>query len=160
MSTGAHLPDTLAGALEAMEVATSELEAVLGAEREALGRRDREAIVALAAEKNTLLERLEGLGRRQADLLRAQGYPATSAGLDALLAEPGAEALATRWHALRELLAACREQNQVNGSILRIAGEAMGRLLDLMRGTPQNLRLYGPGGTAHGSGGGTFNTRV
>lgn len=160
MSTTPRAPATLADALEAMEAAASELEAVLGAEREALGRRDREAIATLAAEKNALLERLDGLGRRQAELLRAQGYPASSAGLDALLAEPGAEALAARWQALRELLAACREQNQVNGSILRIAGEAMGRLLDLMRGTPQNLRLYGPGGTANGSGGGTFNTRV
>lgn len=161
MSAPTEVARDLEAEMEAMEDVAARLRELLVAEREALGRRDREAIAAITLGKEQLIGRLDAHGRRQMELLTCAGQPATPAGLDAVLTVPGNEGLARRWARLRPVLSECREQNKVNGGMMRIAGQAVGRLLEVLRGGQRaSVNLYGPGGTATGSGEGTFKARV
>lgn len=114
-----------------MQVATTELRAVLDAEREALGRCDSIALDAATSAKARLLQRLESLDgeRRQlGDLAHAQASSAI-------------------WQQICRQLDACRRLNETNGSIVAQQLAYVRRALGVLRGAGEGPPdLYGPGG--------------
>ena len=113
------------------------LAAVLTAERIALTGDSPQAVEQRAAEKIQLLATIEKLEQdRRAVLV---GSEAT--GLAAAVAE--------RWRALMELIAACRTANEVNGHIIHVRQHQIRQLIDIVRGGVPIT--YGPQGqtTAH-----------
>jgi flagellar biosynthesis/type III secretory pathway chaperone len=113
------------------------LAAILTAERIALTGDSPQAVELRAAEKIQLLATIEKLEQdRRAVLV---GSEAT--GLAAAVAE--------RWRALMELIAACRTANEVNGHIIHVRQHQIRQLIDIVRGGVPIT--YGPQGqtTAH-----------
>lgn len=129
----AHARDAI---LTDMQVATTELRAVLDAEREALDRRDSMALDAATSVKARLLQRLEALDveRRQlGDFARGQAPVAI-------------------WQQICLQLEACRRINETNGSIVAQQLAQVRRALGVLRGTGEGSPLlYGPGGHAEAS---------
>lgn len=119
-----------------MQVAATELRAVLDAEREALDRLDSIALDAATSAKSRLLQRLEALDaeRRQlGDLAHAQAPSAI-------------------WQQICRQLEACRRINETNGSIVAQQLASVRRALGVLRGAGEGPPdLYGPGGRTHSS---------
>lgn len=117
-----------------MQVATTELRAVLDAEREALDRHDSIALDAATSAKARLLQKLEALDveRRQlGDLAHAR-------------------APSTAWQQICRQLEDCRRINETNGSIVAQQLSSVRRALGVLRGAGEGPPdLYGPGGYTH-----------
>jgi flagella synthesis protein FlgN len=117
-----------------MQVAMTELRAVLDAEREALDRSDSIALDAATSVKAQLLQRLETLDaeRRQFDEMA----PAPDDCLD-------------MWRHVCRQLEECRRINETNGSIVARQLSHVRRALGVLRGAGEAPPvLYGRGGEA------------
>lgn len=119
-----------------MQVAVTELRAVLDAEREALDRLDSIALDAATSAKARLLKRLESLDveRRQlGDLAHGQTPSAI-------------------WQQICCQLDTCRRINQTNGSIVARQLARVRRALGILGGSGEGPPLlYGPGGHTRAS---------
>ena len=114
-----------------IEVARS-LAETLAAERTALTGNSPAAVEEKAADKIRILETIEKLEAERRTLY-------------ALPSNPGlAAAVAERWRALMELMAACRAANEINGHIIHVRQHQVGQLSDIVRGGPS--LTYGPQG--------------
>lgn len=117
-----------------MQVATTELRAVLDAEREALDRRDSIALDAATAAKARLLQRLESLDAERRQL----------AGV-----APAPDAVVEVWRHICRQLDGCRRLNEANGSIVSRQLSHVRRALGILRGSGEAPpMLYGPAGEA------------
>ncbi|MGH8155188.1 MAG: flagella synthesis protein FlgN [Rhodanobacteraceae bacterium] len=117
-----------------MQVATTELRAVLDAEREALDQADSIALDAATSVKAQLLQRLESLDaeRRQFEELA----PAPGACLEV-------------WRHVCRQLEECRRINETNGNIVTRQLSHVRRALGILRGSGEAPSvLYGRGGEA------------
>lgn len=139
--------------LDASEGATRALLATLEEERDALARRDRTAIEALAERKQAQSRELDGLGRHMRQALSGlgihhQGAGAVEHGLEAL----GLAGLATAWLDFRARVSRCRDLNLANGRVIAISQRSAERLLDILQGTDSRTHLYGPQGRRRSTG--------
>ncbi len=108
----------------------------LGRENQALATGDTESLNAVGAEKARLVETLEALE------IERQGLVAV---IEAELAPQQDRPNATpAWSSLLELIAACQQQNQRNGALLKARSEQVRAALNLLRGAEPGL--YGASG--------------
>ena len=130
--------------------AAHQLLAALHKERDALGRRDLEASGETAQEKEALIAQLEALAVRQNELLSSAGIDPGTRDLKGALTAAGLGALTERWQALLDVLAQCGHQNLINGGVIEMSRRFAQQVLDSLRGTSPDGRLYGPDGDAKG----------
>ena len=117
-----------------IEVARS-LAATLAEERSALTGDSTERVAQKAAHKLQLFETLEKL---EAERRALSGVGKPGPGFDAVAV------VAQRWRSLMELIAGCRNANQVNGQIIHLRQGQIRQLIDIIRGGPSDT--YGPHG--------------
>lgn len=102
----------------------SVLAATLAAEKSALIGDSPQAVEERAAEKIRVLDALEKLEKERVALCAS---PANS-GMAATAVE--------RWRKLMELMAGCRNANEVNGHIIHVRQHQIRQLIDIVRGGP------------------------
>ena len=100
------------------------LAATLAAEKTALTGDSPQAVEENAAEKIRVLEALEKLEKERVSLCASPASP----GLAATVVE--------RWRKLMELMAGCRNANEVNGHIIHVRQHQIRQLIDIVRGGP------------------------
>ena len=113
-------------------------EAMLGTltrENEALVEGDPALLNAASAEKAKLVATLEALETERRGLTAAIGTALTSG--DSAGAEP-------KWRSLLQLIAACKQQNQRNGALVKARTEQVRTALKLLRGSEPEF--YDPSG--------------
>jgi flagella synthesis protein FlgN len=100
------------------------LAATLAAEKTALTGDSPQAVEENAAEKIRVLEALEKLEKERVSLCASPASP----GIAATVVE--------RWRKLMELMAGCRNANEVNGHIIHVRQHQIRQLIDIVRGGP------------------------
>ena len=115
-----RLEDLLDREIELAQV----LSAALAAEKTALTGTSPQAVEEKAAEKTRVLEAFEKLEKERVALC---ANPA-SAGIAATVIE--------RWRKLLELMAGCRNANEVNGHIIHVRQHQIRQLIYIVRGGP------------------------
>jgi flagella synthesis protein FlgN len=108
------------------------LSAALAAEKTALTGNSPQAIEDTAAEKIRVLQALEQIEKERVALCASPASP----GIAATVVE--------RWRKLLELMAGCRNANDVNGRIINVRQHQIRQLIDIVRGGPSIT--YGPQG--------------
>ena len=103
----------------------------LGRENEALRDGDPERLNAAGADKAQLVDALESLEQERRSLTEA-----IEANLASVASDPKGSA---GWQTLLELIAACKEQNQRNGALLKARSEQVRTALKLLRGSEPEL---------------------
>lgn len=106
----------------------------LAAERSALTGISSEAVKEKAAEKIRLFADIEELEGERRALWGASATDGSAFGT----------IVAGRWRKLMEVMAGCRDANNVNGHIIHIRQNQIRQLFDIVRGGPP--MLYGPQG--------------
>ena len=106
-------------------------------EREALMDRDAAALELVTKEKQQALAKADDLEQQRLALA-----PDLSA-MELLAAAPE---VASRWEKLLDLTRRCREQNDINGRMIRRQARRVESTLQLMRGQPSGSGVYGPDG--------------
>jgi flagella synthesis protein FlgN len=114
--------------------AAQSLAQTLAAERSALTGDSPEAVKEKAAEKVRLLGDIEELEGERRALWGTSGADATAFG----------DLVAERWRKLMDLMAGCRNANEVNGHIIHIRQNQIRQLFDIVRGGAPTT--YGPQG--------------
>ncbi|HLF11367.1 MAG TPA: flagellar protein FlgN, partial [Gammaproteobacteria bacterium] len=107
----------------------------LSEENQALIDGDAERLNAASAGKARLVETLEALEAERRDLTAAIKITLTS--VEAGSCEP-------QWRSLLELIAACKQQNQRNGALVKARTEQVRTALKLLRGSESEF--YDPSG--------------
>jgi flagellar biosynthesis/type III secretory pathway chaperone len=115
-------------------MAAQSLAQTLAAERSALTGDSPEAVKEKAAEKVRLLGNIEELEGERRALWGTAGPDGTAFG--GIVAE--------RWRKLMDLMAGCRNANEVNGHIIHIRQNQIHQLFDIVRGGAPTT--YGPQG--------------
>lgn len=110
------------------------LRAALDDERQALDAADADALDQAGATKAACLSQLEALDAERRQLQDELGMSE-----DALSTLPG-------WSGMREALAACHEQNEVNGAIVARRLSQVRGALAALSGAADAPATYGPGG--------------
>jgi flagella synthesis protein FlgN len=100
------------------------LESALAAEKSALTGNSPQAVEEKAAEKIRILQALEKLEKERIALCASPSSP----GIAATVVE--------RWRKLMELMAGCRNANEVNGHIIHVRQHQIRQLIDIVRGGP------------------------
>ena len=119
-------------------------------EREALQERDAERLSAVIEEKTQYLSHLEQSAvKRSRWASLAQAADADS-GWHQLLHDLQQPELSQQWEQLKELMIACRSENETNGKILARSQNTVGRLLSIMRGQTDAPSLYSAKGSKTG----------
>lgn len=120
-------------------------------EHRALAARDLAGLDAAVAQKAELVAVMEDCGRERAELLRAAGFTADRAAIDALLDrhDPQRRSPVQRdWNRLLEIGAECQRQNLINGIIIQAGEQQTRQALAILRGqSPLEGGEYGPEGT-------------
>jgi flagellar biosynthesis protein FlgN len=111
------------------------LAATLAAERTALTGDSPEAVEQQAAEKTRVLTAIEKLEQERRTLYAA---PITS-GFGTAVME--------RWRALMELMAGCRNANEVNGHIIHVRQHQIRQLIEIVRGGGPSITYDNQGKT-------------
>jgi flagellar biosynthesis/type III secretory pathway chaperone len=112
------------------------LDDALSQERDALERRDMDAVVRLAQEKQILVTEVERLTRARLPLWRT--YEATGEKKDAIDGY---------WQQLAELARRCFRANEINGRIIQASRYGVERSLQLLRNqSPDPAMTYNPKG--------------
>ncbi len=115
-------------------------------EHEALTKHDVDDIHLAAMDKKLLISDLERLATKQGEILRDAGIDPEQTDLNALFNRPGQEKIQQHWQELSSLLSQCRQQNRVNGGIIKISQNFTQQSLDILRGVPSLSKLYNPKG--------------
>jgi flagellar biosynthesis/type III secretory pathway chaperone len=100
------------------------LAATLAAEKTALTGDSPQAVEENAAEKIRVLDALEKFEQERVSLCASPASP----GIAATVVE--------RWRKLMELMAGCRNANEVNGHIIHVRQHQIRQLIDIVRGGP------------------------
>jgi flagella synthesis protein FlgN len=128
---------------------STQLSQLLQQEREALRNADLNLIQQLIQQKQPHVVQLEQLGRQREQLVKAAGFPGGKAGLEAFIAnhsEAEAQHLSSLLAKLRKVAQSCREFNQINGGIVNVNRQYLGRAISILRGRDPETSSYGPGG--------------
>lgn len=142
----------LADLLERDSTITRQLIKLLEKERSALEARDYDQLQRIVAEKQPLLAELESRGYQRRTAIEHAGF----GGEAELLARARREApeVADDWLALGEMWQRSQELNQINEQIMQRTKLVVGRLLDVLRGEPQQSAVYDQQGSTRGGGSG------
>ncbi len=127
----------------------SALLALLKSEREPLTSSDSEVMTKISAQKQPLLVQLEQLARQRVVVLNSEGFSADKDGLEAFIenqTEPAANELKVILKSLKLAAKGCKENNQINGSIVNVNRQYLQKAMSILRGRDVNSTAYGPGG--------------
>lgn len=139
----------LSSILKAEEEAAAKLLTLLESERGALTTSDAEVMDDMSVKKQPFVVRLEQLNRQREEVLKVAGFPAGKDGLDAFIVNQptiDASALKILVTKLRTTAYACREHNQINGSIVNVNRQYLQKAMSILRGRDMTASSYGPGG--------------
>lgn len=144
----------LVGVLDQQMLAAQALTLLLSRERTLLTGEDAAAVEAAAAEKATLLNRIESLETDRRRVLAIAGHGATAAEMNRISRAPAGGAPASalqlqvgeRWQRLIDLMQQCREANEVNGAIVGLKQRQIRQLLNILRTGREDDLTYGRGG--------------
>jgi flagellar biosynthesis protein FlgN len=120
-------------------------------ERTLLKDRDFDTLDKLMDEKTHWLARLEQSGQQRQAWIRATPWassPDPAAAWNAWLQEIQQPNLSEKWQALKELLDACKSENDVNGKVIARGRQTYQRLVGILRGQDQQTLLYTGKGTS------------
>jgi flagellar biosynthesis/type III secretory pathway chaperone len=122
---------------------------LLADERTALATGDLDSLGQLTAEKPALLQDLERWVAAHEGFLQAQGLASGREGSERFLSKlPDSASERDMWGRLQGLATACREANEINGSIVTLGRSRVQRALDVLRGGAQAVTTYGKAGEA------------
>ena len=128
----------------------TELLELLSAERNALSKNNGNALEAVAKQKRLLAEQLETSAERRSKHLFETTGLATADMQEYLDSSASStdnqQPLKELWEQLVEILAQCREQNRLNGSILESSQRSIKQAIALLQGHGQSGELYGRAG--------------
>ncbi len=133
-----------------------QLRQILLNEREALERRDHEALPPLIEAKNQTMAALGEHALQRQSWLDAAGLEHNHQGWQQWLQQhPDTQAQQAQWEQLAAEFEACRELNDVNGKVIQRAQQTIGQLLNLLRGQnndgPSLYNAQGRSGSQSGS---------
>lgn len=147
-------PNTFFSSVDEACQLLDQLALVLTDERLALEQQDAEQTLALLEQKSELLSRLDHNAQERSQFLISQGFEANESGtLDyfGTLEATNADQHKSLWTALQGKLEACKSANGVNGKIINRSRQQIDRLMEILRGTPDNAdggKLYTQAGSA------------
>jgi flagella synthesis protein FlgN len=139
----------LRSVLLAEQNTASALLVLLKSECVPLTRSNTEFITKAAAEKQPLLVKLEQLARQREAVLRTEGFSSDKDGMEAFIENQTAveaKELNSILKSLKLAAKACRENNQINGSIVNVNRQYLQKAMSILRGRDANSTAYGPGG--------------
>jgi flagella synthesis protein FlgN len=134
-----YISDSLIAVLHEQIRCAEEMLGALGRENQALVDGDPELLNTTGADKARLVEALEALETERRGLTEAiEAATAAAAG------PGGAPQSTAEWQTLLRLIAACKDQNQRNGALVKARSEQVRMALNALRGAePQ---VYDPNG--------------
>lgn len=148
----------LIGVLDQQMLAAQALNELLARERTLLTGQDAAAVEAVAAEKSTLLNRIESLETDRRQVLAIAGRGASGSEMQRLCrAADGSVArgplgqVAERWQRLMAVMEQCRDANEVNGAIVGLKQRQIRQLLNILRTGREDDLTYGRAGRAPSS---------
>ena len=127
----------------------SALLVILKGERKSLTRSNTEIMSKAAAQKQPLLVKLEKLARQREAVLRSEGFSSDKNGIESFIENqtaPEALELSSILKSLKIAANSCRENNQINGSIVNVNRQYLQKAMSILRGRDANSTAYGPGG--------------
>ena len=139
----------LRSVLLAEQNTASALLVLLKSECVPLTRSNTEFITKAAADKRPLLVKLEKLARQREAVLRTEGFSSDKDGMEAFIENQTAveaKELNSILKSLKLAAKACRENNQINGSIVNVNRQYLQKAMSILRGRDANSTAYGPGG--------------
>jgi len=139
----------LRSVLLAEQNTASALLVLLKSECVPLTRSNTEFITKAAADKQPLLVKLEQLARQREAVLRTEGFSSDKDGMEAFIENQTAveaKELNSILKSLKLAAKACRENNQINGSIVNVNRQYLQKAMSILRGRDANSTAYGPGG--------------
>lgn len=136
---------------------TAELKAILEQEKQALEKRDSDALQQILGRKQQVLGLLEQNNEARIKVLQAVGLSQNTQGWQQLIAHCKLE---EPWRTLEENLKRCQELNAVNELVVIRSKQSVGHVLNILRGTLGQPNLYNESGVsgAHNSTGRTITT--
>ncbi|MES9964960.1 MAG: flagellar protein FlgN [Candidatus Sedimenticola sp. 20ELBAFRAG] len=151
MSLSTDQQQPLANLLSAELATANQLKSLLEQEYETLRSGNPDQIMAVAQEKESVLQRMRQHDRdRQRFIGRisiATGKESVSAVLESLPEGSPAQKL---WHELQEVASALHQQNTINGGMVALGQRHTRQALDILSGKKHDGDTYGPGGEQRG----------
>lgn len=129
----------------------SALNTALQLEKDILSNKDFDGLEIVTSKKQALIDALNALDAERQQLLHESGYGADSAGVeDFIHTLQGArrQRLEGLWRRLLDTVAACKQQNLVNGSIIGMSMRHCAQALAVLCGQDPRDAVYDPRGNA------------
>lgn len=145
--------------LEEESKLSSQLYEVLLAEKACLAENQIDKLEANTREKESILNLLESSAKERAQFMPVQNQEE----FDQLIHhyEPSLkEELLHDWQQLQTLLAKCREQNEINGTVLNINMHNTRRIFDILFGQADRVVTYDKSGNTHSKSDGQGHIKV
>ena len=121
---------------------------LLSQEREALKKRDTDALEIILKHKTEKLMQLDNSAKKRTLWAQQLNIDIKSSGWSQLLQELKKPDIVQSWGALKELIDDCKKSNEVNGKLLSRNQKTLSRLLDVVRGKNTNNTLYNAYGSS------------
>ncbi|MDJ0808065.1 MAG: flagellar protein FlgN [Gammaproteobacteria bacterium] len=123
--------------------------ALLEEEYQLLQNTSLEPLEAITQQKQLQIEKLEASVNQQNVFLQQQELSTDRKGIEALIQQSPADSpIRRQWKEFEQLLETSRKQNEINGSMLTQSRHQVTHTLNLLRGTTQAQKIYGPTGEA------------
>jgi flagella synthesis protein FlgN len=138
-----EMSSSLVAILNEQIACAQQMLATLGRENQALVDGDADLLNTAGAEKARLVETLDSLEHERQALSDAIGLKFAAASDDSA----DGTSRPAEWRALLDLIAECKQQNQLNGALVKARSEQVRIALRALRGT--EAALYDPSGLEH-----------
>ena len=89
------------------------------------------------------------MARQRVAVLNLEGFPTGKDGLEAFIenqSTPVANELKAILKSLKSVAKSCKDNNQINGSIVNVNRQYLQKAMSILRGRDVNSTAYGPGG--------------
>ena len=149
--------------LAAEHIGYSKLLDALKQEKQLLIRRNFDAFAEILETKHNLVSQLDKLAGHRVTVLNALKLEPNEQGMQALIErqpEFGRSELVKTWADIKDLVATCNRQNEVNAKIAHRAQATSRQILNILKGAPLKQALYDKRGSAGDAGKGLTITRA
>lgn len=121
---------------------------LLTREQAHLVKADIDAIEAIIEEKSLLLQQINLAARSRYEALKANGFDASEAGMDAWVQRQNKQNISTSWAKFQSGLARAKELNRLNGTLITKHFNRNQELLNHLQGKSADDSVYGRDGQA------------
>ena len=149
--------------LTAEHIGYSSLLETLQTEKRLLIERNFDRFAETLEKKHNLVTQLDKLASHRLIVLNALKLEPNESGMQSLIErqpEFGRQALINNWQEIKDLVAACNRQNEVNAKIAHRAQSTSRQILNILKGAPLKQGLYDKRGTPGDAGKGFSITRA